>query len=61
LSPPIACCQNKLNPYYRSEIEGLKLDFDEYLRENPNSEIIGELNRANAVLQDFRHKHHKFA
>jgi hypothetical protein len=29
------------------------LDFDEHLRTNPNSEIIGELNRINAVLQDF--------
>jgi hypothetical protein len=29
------------------------LDFDEHLRTNPDSEIIGELNRINAVLQDF--------
>jgi hypothetical protein len=29
------------------------LDFDEHLSSNPNSEIIGELNRINAVLQDF--------
>jgi hypothetical protein len=29
------------------------LDFDKHLRTNPNSEIIGELNRINAVLQDF--------
>jgi hypothetical protein len=30
-----------------------KLYFDEHLRTNPDSEIIGELNRINAVLQDF--------
>jgi hypothetical protein len=29
------------------------LNFDEHLRTNPNSEIIGELNRINVVLQDF--------
>jgi hypothetical protein len=39
--------------FYHSDLEALKLDFDEHLRTNPNSEIIGELNRANAVLQDF--------
>jgi hypothetical protein len=38
---------------YRSELKALKLDFDEHLRTNPDSEIIGELNRINAVLQDF--------
>jgi hypothetical protein len=31
-----------------SEIERLKLDFDKYLRENQDSEIIGELNRIDA-------------
>jgi hypothetical protein len=36
-----------------SEIERLKLDFDKYLRENQDSEIIGELNRIDAVVQDF--------
>jgi hypothetical protein len=34
---------------YRSELKALKLDFDEHLRTNPNSEIIGELNRINAL------------
>jgi hypothetical protein len=29
------------------------LDFDEHLSSNPNSEIIGELNRINIVLQGF--------
>jgi hypothetical protein len=29
------------------------LDFDEHLSSNPNSEIIGELNRINTVLQGF--------
>jgi hypothetical protein len=29
------------------------MNFDENLRTYPNSEIIGELNRVNAVLQDF--------
>jgi hypothetical protein len=29
--------------FYYSDLEALKLDFDEHLRTNPNSEIIGEL------------------
>jgi hypothetical protein len=37
---------------YHSELKKLKLDFDEHLSSNPNSEIIGELNRINIVLQD---------
>jgi hypothetical protein len=35
--------------FYHSDLEALKLDFDGHLRTNPNSEIIGELNRINAV------------
>jgi hypothetical protein len=34
-------------------LKAFKLNFDEHLRTNPNSEIIGELNRINVVLQDF--------
>ncbi|VVH64982.1 hypothetical protein BSPLISOX_1104, partial [uncultured Gammaproteobacteria bacterium] len=39
--------------FYHSDLKAFKLNFDEHLRTNPNSEIIGELNRVNAVLQDF--------
>jgi hypothetical protein len=39
--------------FYHSDLKAFKLNFDEHLRANPNSEIIGELNRVNAVLQDF--------
>ncbi|VVH59726.1 hypothetical protein BSPCLSOX_1185, partial [uncultured Gammaproteobacteria bacterium] len=39
--------------FYHSDLKAFKLNFDEHLRTNPNSEIIGELNRINVVLQDF--------
>jgi hypothetical protein len=38
--------------FYHSDLNAFKLNFDEHLRTNPNSEIIGELNRINAVLKD---------
>jgi hypothetical protein len=31
--------------FYHSDLKAFKLNFDEHLRANPNSEIIGELNR----------------
>jgi hypothetical protein len=44
--------ENELG-FYPPELKALKLNFDEHLKTNPNSEIIGELNRINAVFQDF--------
>ncbi|VVH63126.1 hypothetical protein BSPWISOX_2656, partial [uncultured Gammaproteobacteria bacterium] len=43
--------ENELGLHH-SELKALKLDFYEHLDRNPNSEIIGELNRINAVLKD---------
>jgi hypothetical protein len=44
--------ENELSSY-ASELEELKLDLGGYLRENQSSEIAGELNRIDAVVQDF--------